>query len=128
MKVTWNGGPYDPETIEAYGVVFTKGKAANVPDDHEAARKLEGNPHFEVSGKKSKDDVQPSDGGTVEGKHPEQGSRIDDPVRVPDFAVQHVGAGKYALVGKDGSKSDLMTKAEAEKALEAVQAAQGDGD
>lgn len=40
-----------PDEFEAYGVVFEKGKFAEVPDEY--AAKFEGNSHFEVEDSES---------------------------------------------------------------------------
>lgn len=44
-----NGEKDVPDTFEAYGLTFEKGKFTEVPD--ELAAKFEGNSHFETQGK-----------------------------------------------------------------------------
>lgn len=57
MRVKFVGDPNNPgeqknlpETHEAFGVVFERGKFTDVPDEY--AAKFEGNNHYEVEGEK----------------------------------------------------------------------------
>ena len=40
-----------PDVLEAFGLQFEAGKATEIPDS--LVQKLQGNPHFELSGKES---------------------------------------------------------------------------
>lgn len=60
MKATFIGDPTQPkgseaipESFEAFGLTFEKGKATEVPAELEA--KFVGNSHFETSGKETAD-------------------------------------------------------------------------
>lgn len=54
VKVKWNGAKEDPDTINQYGTVFTKGKWADVPVEGPVNQrnlaKLKSNKWFEVKG------------------------------------------------------------------------------
>lgn len=58
MKATYVGDPSQPkgaetvpDTFEAYGLTFEKGKATDIPPEME--EKFVGNNHFETSGKET---------------------------------------------------------------------------
>jgi hypothetical protein len=60
MKATFIGDPNAPkgsetipDTMEAHGLTFEKGKATDIPAELEA--KFVGNSHFETSGKETAD-------------------------------------------------------------------------
>lgn len=60
MKATYIGDPNQPkdsevvpDTFEAFGLTFEKGKATDIPAELEA--KFVGNSHFETSGKETAD-------------------------------------------------------------------------
>ena len=58
MKAKFTGDPSQPneavpEIHEAYGVLFEKGKATEIPAELEA--KFVGNPHYDISGKPESD-------------------------------------------------------------------------
>jgi hypothetical protein len=117
-SITWNGAPEDPDSIEQFGATFVKGKPTKFEGTPEQLRKLKGNPWFS-EGKADKDDPVP----TVNHQVGEAavGERVT--VREPALAIKQGFQGKWHLVGADGSKSDPMSKSDAEAAFEAAKQA-----
>ncbi len=90
--------------VSAYGVTFTEGKYADVPDQYLA--KMLGNPHFQVQGAKKGDEPEPV-------KEPEP-APVPHPVREGEYRAEHRGRGRYSIMRGEEEVRDGLSRDDAD--------------
>lgn len=116
MKVYYTGTAEGP--IEAFGVTFENGKAAEVADRFQA--KIEGNPYFKAGGDTEAPSGAKPTSGPKAPKEPKAPKGAAAPTQQPSndgpatYEAKHRGFGKYSIMLGDKEVVEGLTKDDAE--------------